>query len=169
MFFVSVFCPPTVDWLDRRLLARPHCVFGHIILPVRFLFSNKATLAQSCLPPKHEPRMMKLCAPPNCKASFTPWYLLPSPLPLALALLSRSLPPGCSRLTLCYRLSHSKPVSYLSIQPSDFTTPFVVINQSSAAGERGRNPERCQNSGQLRTCTCRLEPHLRIDTESMDY
>lgn len=169
MLVVCVFSCPTVDWLDRMLLAMPPCVFGHITLSVMLLFSNKATVAQSCLPPKHEPRMMKLCALPNCKASFTPWYLHPSPFALALELLSCSLSPGCSGLTFCYRLSHSQPVSYLSIRPSDFTNPFVVINQSSAARERVRKPERCQNSGQLRTYTFRLAPRLRKDTEFLDY
>lgn len=137
MLFVCVFSPHTVDWLDRMLLARPAvCLVISLWLPVMFLSSNKAILPQSCLPPKHEPRMMKLCALPNSKASFTPWYLLPSLLSLTLVLLSHSLPSGCSRLTLCYRLSHFQSVSYLPIQPSDFPTPFVVINQSSASRER---------------------------------
>lgn len=100
------------------------------------LSPNKATLAQSCLPPKHDPGIMKLCALPNCQGSFTPWYLVPLPLLLFL---------GCSRLTFCYRLSHSQPVVYLSIQPPDFTTPFDVINQSSTAREKEREWEKIWN------------------------
>lgn len=53
-------------------------------------------------------------------------------LSLPPALLSHFLPSGCSRQTLCSRLSHSKLVSYLSIQASDITILFVVINQSTA-------------------------------------
>lgn len=160
--FARVFSLPTVDWLDRMLLGRCRCVFGHITLTVCVcvcvLFANKATW---CLPSKHEPRMMKLCALPNCKASFTPWYLLSSALPLTVALLSRSLPPGCSRLTLYYRLSHPKPVISPS-NPTDFTTLFVVINQSTAARE-GEKPLKLSKQWPSKVV------HLQVGTESMVY
>lgn len=131
---LCVFCPPAADWLERR----PPSVWSHRSASAMLLSPNKATLAQSCLPPKHDPGMMKLCALPNCQGSFTPWYLVPLPLLLLLFL-------GCSRLTFCYRLSHSQPVVYLSIQPPDFTTPFDVINQSSTAREKEREWEKIWN------------------------
>lgn len=71
--------------------------------------------------------MMKLCEPQGLIYPMIPPLFNTPPPP---ALLSHFLPSGCSRQTLCYRLSHSKLVSYLSIQASDIAILFVVINQS---------------------------------------
>lgn len=57
-----------------------------------------------------------LCTFALCRGSFTPWYLRFCCLLLPLALPSCSFPLGCCRLTPCYTLSHSEPVSYLTIQ-----------------------------------------------------
>lgn len=128
-----VFCPPTIDWSERCWRGPAVYLLTSFWLSAVFLCSNKATLR---LPPNREPRMMKLCARPDREASFTPVWSLQFLLTLTLAALSCSLTPNRRRLTLCHRLSHSPPASYLSIQPSDFTTPFVVINQSLAPRER---------------------------------
>lgn len=135
LLFVRLFSPPTVDWLNRLLSVRLRRVslVTSLEMSERLLVAHKATW---CFASRRKLQMMKRCALPNRKASFTPWYLLSSRLLLPPALLSCSFPPGCSRLTLYYRLSHSKPVSYLSIQPV-LTAVFVVINQNIAA-RKGR-------------------------------
>lgn len=110
--------------------------------------------------------------PPNRKASFTPWYLLCSTLsPPLPALLSHFLPSPCSRQTLCYRLSHSKLVSYLPIQASDITILFVVINQSMLT-RNGDGIYKCSEPGDCRGtatvvwyhCTRRHAVHWLLNT-----
>lgn len=134
---VCVFCPPTVDWLEIMPLARTHCVclVTSLWLSPMFLFSNKATFAQSCLPSKHEPRMMKLCALPNCKASFTPWYLLPFPLPLAL--LSRFFSFGLQQTDSLLQ-TESFSASQLSLHPALRFHHSFCCHQSKLGCQRER-------------------------------
>lgn len=88
IFACCVFlCPPREDWLDKTLPVRPCPLYmaASLWLSDVSLFKRN-NISTVMLASRRDPRMMKLCALPNCKAFFIPWYPLSFLLPLAFLL-----------------------------------------------------------------------------------